>query len=63
LLGAGITLRRGKDGETNVDIIYRFGPPDVVLDAEGVVVGNVQDSLEFCMTGTNALTLTVVAVK
>jgi site-specific DNA recombinase len=46
LLVEGITLGRDADGETSVEITYRFGPPDDLADGDdGVLVGIVQNSL------------------
>ncbi len=39
-----ITLGKGEDGETTVEITYRFGPPDGTTDGKHGVVSNVQNS-------------------
>jgi hypothetical protein len=44
LLVDGITVGRGEDGETTVEVTYRFGPPDDTTDGEYGVVANVQNS-------------------
>jgi site-specific DNA recombinase len=44
LLVEGVTLGRDDDGETTVEVTYRFGPADDTADLQGVFVGDVQNS-------------------
>ncbi len=44
LLVEGVTLGRDADGETTVEVNYRFGPPDGTTDIEAVVVGGIRNS-------------------
>jgi hypothetical protein len=39
LLVEGIVLGRDENGQTNVEITYRFGPPDAPSDEDGFAVG------------------------
>ena len=39
-------LGRDGNGQTNVEITYRFGPPDAPSDEDGVAAGD-QNSLDF----------------
>jgi hypothetical protein len=44
LLVEGIVLGRDENGQTNVEITYRFGPPDAPSDEDGLAAGD-QNSL------------------
>jgi hypothetical protein len=44
LLVDGITVGRGEDEETTVEVTYRFEPPDDTTNDRDGVVGNVQNS-------------------
>ncbi len=66
-LGAG---ERPEDGRTEIRITYRFGPPPGEGYSDGSAGGendssvvSLQNGREFCTSPTNALTLTIVAVK
>jgi seryl-tRNA synthetase len=44
LLVEEITVGRGEDGETTVEVTYRFGPPNGITDGKSGVVSNVRNS-------------------
>jgi hypothetical protein len=48
LLVAGVTIGRREDGEREIRITYRFGPPtepDTELMAEGALVSSIENAL------------------
>ncbi len=47
LLVEGVTLGRDEDGETTVEVTYRFGPPDGTAGDTEDVVTNVRNSPEY----------------
>ncbi len=64
LLVQGVTLEKD-EGQVKVRITYRFDPPSEAGDGGGgSLASDVQNPWEeFCTSPTNALILTIIAVK
>ncbi len=56
LLVAGVTIGRREDGEREIRITYRFGPPtepDTELMAEGAFVSSIENALSYSLPQTS----------
>ncbi len=64
LLVESISLGRSQqEGRAEVQITYRFGPPDSPSEPNGLFVPHFKNGRPSITPGTNAPTLTVVAVR